>query len=398
MTPGVVRRVGPKRALALALLLIICVPSVGLTQETRGTKKYLYMVIGALVAAVPTYLLAQDDQFDNLCSNDECLAFIAGAAGAGVGYLIGSEMDAKYERRMAAGPTLDYDQQTFPLGMMPDRMTAFPNGAAVIGLQGARIVSTDGTITERGVGVRGLEDLAVLPELNLLVLSTFSSLIGFSIDADTAPGQVIDERGGGAMEVFQDRLAIAGFDSIRVFRVRQTTQGFSVETLAAMENVEFVTDMTFNPFQRTAWILLEDRVVAYTSDLEKVADLQLPAAGRTVRARGDRLVVAAGTEGVYVLNATDPRAPRVVQHYTGVRFAYAADLDGDRLYVAAGPEGLAVVDISGSSPTVVGVARDVQFANDVVTAGSGKAWILDRDGHAVQIATFGNEAAAESGR
>ena len=121
----------------------------------------------------------------------------------------------------------------------------------------------------------------------------------------------------------------------------------------------------------------------------------MPAAGRTVRGHGNRLAIAAGTNGVYVLDASDPAAPRVVQQYTGVRFAYAADLEGDRLYVAAGTEGVAVVDISGDQPRVIGVARHTEFATDVRVSGVGKAWILDRDGELVQIVDFGVTNAAD---
>ncbi len=82
----------------------------------------------------------------------------------------------------------------------------------------------------------------------------------------------------------------------------------------------------------------------------------------------------------------DPAAPRMVQQFDGVRFAYAADLDGDLLYVAAGHEGVAVVDIGGDEPNVIGLARESRFAIDVVVTESGDAWILDREGRSLQLA------------
>ena len=87
----------------------------------------------------------------------------------------------------------------------------------------------------------------------------------------------------------------------------------------------------------------------------------------------------------------------MVLEYKGVRFAYAADLDGDQLFIAAGPEGVAVVDISGAEPRVLGVARNVKFASDVIPVGNGEMWILDREGRRVQIAEFITEAAGEPG-
>ena len=196
------------------------------------------------------------------------------------------------------------------------------------------------------------------------------------------------------MEVFSDRLAVAGLDTLRLLSFKGQGSELAVETLLGVEQRDFVTDMAFSEFGRIGWVLAESRLTSYTSNLEMIAVTELPAAGRKVRARGSRLVVAAGTHGAFVLDVADPSAARVVLTYEGVRFAYAADIHGDLLYVAAGPEGVAVVDISGSEPRVVGVARHPRFATDVVVTEGGEIWILDRDGRSVQIAEFGLQTAA----
>jgi hypothetical protein len=369
-----------RRSLTSALALTVILSASGAAQESpKSYKKWYLGVGGALLVGLPVNLLVPDENFD-------ALSFVVGGT---IGFLIGSEMDRVYDRRMAAGPTLDYSFRNVPLDLVPDRIAGFPGGAAVIGVGGARIVGSGGLLETRGTGVRGIEDAEVMPDLNLLVLSTFSNLISFPLQADTTQGRVLDQRGGGQMELFDDRLAVAGFDSLRLLGLNHGPDEFSVQTLAAFENLDFVTDLEFNRSDRIGWILMGDRLASYTPDLERVGEITLPAAGLTVRAAGTRLAVAAGTEGVYVLDATDPAVPRVVQHYTRVRYAYAADLDGDRLYIAAGSEGVPVVDVSGEIPKVIGVARETSFAIDVVTAGPGRAWILDRDGQSVQIADFG---------
>ncbi len=190
------------------------------------------------------------------------------------------------------------------------------------------------------------------------------------------------------MEALHEELAVAGFDSLRILELDQTDGDIAVKTLAAFENFDYVSDISFNEFGRTTWVLIEDRLSAYSASLDKISETVLPAAGRTVRARGDRLAVAAGSAGAYVLDATDPGAPRVVREFTGVRFAYAADLSGNLLYVAAGIEGMVVVDVSGPQPEVVGVAREVKFASDVMVADESSVWILDREGRQIQIAEF----------
>ncbi len=388
---------GCGRILTLALALIVALaPAAEAQSGFKSNRRWLFTLIGGVVAGVPAYAFGGDGTVRTNCSSKTCVGLAAGLIGAGIGFLIGSELDSRYKRRMAAGPSLNYSFQSVPLDLVPDRLTGFPGGAAVIGLGGARIVFRDGTVRRRAAGVRGIEDVVVVPSEDLLILSTFSNLLTFPVGDDAAPGQVVDERGGGSLQLFQDNLAVAGLDSLRLLRIQKTAQEVSLSTLTEVENFNFVTDMAFSDFGHVGWVLMEDRLASYTSDLEKIAETELPAAGRTVRAQGSRLVVAAGSNGVYVLEAADPAAPRVVQHYSGVSFAFAADLDGDLLYVAAGSDGVVLVDIGGAVPTVIGVARETRFATDVVVTEGGDVWILDRDGRSVQLADLRGRASGET--
>lgn len=383
-----------RRSITLAIALAVMSPTPTLAQA-KSHKRWYFGITGALAVGLPAYIFTSDDNFQSSCSSKECVGFVAATIGGLIGFLIGLELDHKYERRMRAGPTFDYSFRDVPLDIVPDRMTSFPGGAAIVGMGGARVIGLDGSIRPRGSGVRGVEDVAVLPNLDLLILSTFSNLLSFTIAGDSANGQVIDERGGGSMEVFARRLAVAGLDSLRLLDIRRDDGNVSVETVDGLENSHYVTDMAYSGDRNIGWVLREERLTSYEAGLKKIGEITLPAAGRTVRAQGDRLVVAAGSSGVLVLDSTDPARPRVVQRYEGVRFAYAADLDGERMYVAAGPEGVALVDISGTDPRVVGVARETRFATDVVVSDAGAVWILDRDGKSVQIADFGTRVAGE---
>ncbi len=381
---------GGRRGLVFALAIaILLYPASADAQGINGKRKWIYAIIGATVTAVPAFIATNSkESLNSNCNSTGCVTAVAALLGAGVGFLIGREKDANWARRMSAGPSIRYDFHNVALGLVPDRMTGFPGGAAVIGLGGARIVRRDGSSTSVAVGVRGIEDVAVLPRSNLMVLSTPTSLIAFPVAGESAQGFVIDNRGGGSMEALHEELAVAGFDSLRILELDQTDGDIAVKTLAAFENFDYVSDISFNEFGRTTWVLIEDRLSAYSASLDKISETVLPAAGRTVRARGDRLAVAAGSSGAYVLDATDPAAPRVVREFTGVRFAYAADLSGNLLYVAAGIEGMVVVDVSGPQPEVVGVAREVKFASDVMVADESSVWILDREGRQIQIAEF----------
>jgi hypothetical protein len=370
------------------MAILVVAPRPVPAQEYKGTKKYIYAVLGFVVVAVPAYLAADDEDKGNFCDSKTCMAMLGGAVGALVGFVIGSEVDSKNERKMAAGPNLDYTYQNVPLDITPERIAYFPGGAAVSGVGGARVVYRDGSILARGSGVRGIEDIAVVSGLDVLVVSTYANLISFPLRGDSVQGEIIDETGGGTLEAFDDRLAVAGLDSLRLLQLRRDGRSIATRELAGIENINFITDMTYARYGRVTWMLFEDKLAAYNNSFERLGELQLPAGGRSVRADGSRLAVALGSSGVLVLDATDPTLPRVVLEYTGVRFAYTADLDGDRLFVAAGPEGVAVVDISGTEPRVLGVARDVKFASDVIPTGEDEMWILDREGRRVQIAEF----------
>ena len=384
-----------RRTLALALAVaILAGPTTAEAQALKRNRRWLFAVGVALAVGVSAYSFNEGSTVNSVCSSRECVGIVTGLMGGAVGFLIGLELDSRYARRMAAGPSLEYEFQNVPLGLVPDRMSGFMGGAAVVGLGGARVVSRDGAVLSRGSGVRGIEDSAVLPDLDLLVLSTFSNLIGFPLEDDSAQGQVVDERGGSTLEVFDRRLAVAGADSLRLLQVRRQDDEISLARIGAFEQGDFVTDITFSDFGRVGWVLAGDRLSSYSPRLERLGEVVLPAAGRTVRAEGSRLAVAAGTRGVFLLDARDPQAPRVVSEYTGIRFAYAADLAGDLLYVAAGPEGMAVVDMSGSEPRVMGVAREVRFVTDVVVDDSGAVWILDRDKQLLQIAELNPERVA----
>ncbi len=378
-----------RRSIALAVALAVISPASTFGQS-KSYKRWYFGIGGALAIGIPAYVFTSEDAtLSSTCSTKGCVGGVAAAIGGIIGFLIGMEMDNKYERRMRAGPTFDYSFLDVPLDIVPDRAAGFPGGVAVVGMGGARVVRSDGSVQSRGSGVRGIEDVAVVPALDLLILSTFSNLLSFEIADDSSYGRVIDERGGGSMEVFNSRLAVAGLDSLRLLDVSRIDDDVRIETVAGLENSDYVTDMVFDPDRNIGWVLTENRLVSYEAGLRRLGELTLPATGRTVRTQGDRLAVAAGSSGVFVLDVRDPSAPRIVQQYEGVRFAYAADLDGERMYVAAGPEGVALVDISGAEPRVVGVAREPRFATDVVVSGVGAVWIVDRDGKSVQIADFG---------
>lgn len=363
----------------------------------RGHKRFLYALVGAVAVGVPAYYVSGGRGVDGgVCTSQSCLTGLAVVLGGGVGFLIGLEHDQKLTRRLAAGPTLRYEHRAIPLGLVPEEMVPFRSGAVVTGIGGAELVYRDGRTVSRARGIRGIEDATVLEGQDLVIFATASGLLAFPLSGDTVRGSLLDRTGGSAVEAIESDLAVGDASEIRLLRVDAPAgETPKAEPLVAVASGGLVTDLRWNPFSRVAWALIDDRLVAYApGTLDRLGELTLPGPGISLRVRGDRALVAAGSDGVILVEIGDPAAPHVVQVIRGMRFAYAADLQGDRLHVAAGSEGMIVLDVSNESdPRVVGVARTARFARDVF-AQDGQVWVLDRDGRRVEIAEITAETAA----
>lgn len=379
---------------ALVLALAVLAPELRAQEVQKqgflaGKRKWMFAVIAAVAVGVPAYIAGGSRTVEGNCSDRGCLTTIAVLVGGGAGFLIGLEQDQRLKRRLRTGPTLRYQSITIPLTLVPDRLTPFSGGAVVTGIGGAEVVYSDGRVVGRARGVRGIEDAAVLEERDLIVLATGSGLLAFPLSGDTVGGVLLDRSGGSAVEEIESNLAVADASEIRLVRIAGADDTLSTEPLAAVASDGAVADLGWNPFRRTAWVLVGNRLASYApAGLEKLGEVALPGEGISLRIRADRAVVAVGTAGVALVDIADPATPRLARLITGLRFAYSADLDGDRLYVAAGPEGLMVIDISDeSAPKVLGVARTPRFVRDVMVV-DGRVWVLDRDRRRVEVAEF----------
>ena len=88
-------------------------------------------------------------------------------------------------------------------------------------------------------------------------------------------------------------------------------------------------------------------------------------------------VVAAGRDGVYVIDVSDPAMPRLAARYQGVRNALDVALLESLAYIAAGEQGLVVVDIGRpAEPKAAAVARNLGSPSLVLRT-SGQVWVVD---------------------
>ena len=127
-----------------------------------------------------------------------------------------------------------------------------------------------------------------------------------------------------------------------------------------------------------AWVLEGPRLVARDGGtLEEVGALELAASARSLDVEGALGVVAAGRDGVYVIDVSDPAMPRLAARYQGVRNAFDVALLESRAYIAAGEQGLVVVDIGRpAEPKVAAVARNLGSPSLVLRT-SGLVWVVD---------------------
>lgn len=84
---------------------------------------------------------------------------------------------------------------------------------------------------------------------------------------------------------------------------------------------------------------------------------------------GDRLLLAAGSEGLIVADVSDPDAPRRLATVATGGVALDVFVDGDLAYVATGHGGIAVVDLVAAEPEVVRTLDVPGFAAGVAVEG-----------------------------
>jgi hypothetical protein len=117
--------------------------------------------------------------------------------------------------------------------------------------------------------------------------------------------------------------------------------------------------------------------------LVAIGSVPLPGVGLRVVIDKGLAAVAMGEKGVALIDIADPLHPKARANWTDARFAYDVSIDGPRLFVAAGPEGVYLVNISGDAAKTIGLARALGFAS-AVASHDGRTFILDRRSNALR--------------
>lgn len=343
-----------------------------------GHRKWLGAAAGAVVVGIPTFTSADFNPRLGSCTRTACFAPVATLVGFTLGFLLGKEFDDRAARLFVAGPRLDFRPgHTVQLPFLPDRGRAAGAGALLSGAEGLVLLAAE-TPSPLG-GMRGLRDAALVEERAAIVAATASGLFALPPARDDIPGRRVDARGarlvatgGGGGVVVSGAGGLLGFTS--------RGQGADLELSEAARTTggPLAADLQWPEESQVVWVLEGPRLVARRGGtLEEVGALELTASARSLDVDGQLGLVAAGRDGVYVIDVSDPAAPRLAARYQGVRNALDAALLESRAYIAAGEQGLVVLDLErpGESEPAA-VVRNLGSPSMVLRS-SGQVWVVD---------------------
>jgi len=141
-----------------------------------------------------------------------------------------------------------------------------------------------------------------------------------------------------------------------------------------------IRDLQLDEARAVLWASTDHSLVALRATGDSLVTIgSVPLAGSGLRFVIDKSLaaVAMGEKGVALFDIADPTQPKLRSIWTAAHFAYDVSIDGSRLYVAAGPEGVYLVDLSDEAPRTIGLARSLGFAS-AIASGNGHTFILDR--------------------
>jgi hypothetical protein len=359
-------------------LAVVTAPAQG---QGRLPRKWLLAGVGAAVSGTVALIYANNFE-GNIggCSSVTCVVPVTVGFGTLVGFMIGNEMDKLHRVRYGHAPPLSLRGMRLPLATVPNDLALYDSAVFVTGAEAVEVIGTGPEMTRLGLkarGLRGIGPVASDPVQNTLLVGTAVGLYRFPLATDDLgtlayPGDISALSGDGS-------LLAAGVDGeIRLLRL-----GDSLETVADSLPVDArVVDLAWEGTRRL-WALTEDALTAVdvdgTTGLTPRGSFTFPTVPRRLTLRDSVAFVAAGSGGVYAVDVRDPDRPVELFNWAGARFVYDVAVLHDRVYLAAGPEGLYVLELQDTGFVPVGLSRNLGFVA-AVEAGAGAVYLLDRSG------------------
>ena len=173
-------------------------------------------------------------------------------------------------------------------------------------------------------------------------------------------------------------MVVSGAGGLLGFTSRGRGADLELSEAARTTGGPLAADLQWPEESQVVWVLEAPRLVARRGGtLEEVGALEVTASARSLDVDGRLGLVAAGRDGVYVIDVSDPAAPRLAARYQGVRNALDAALLESRAYIAAGEQGLVVLDLERpGEPEAAAVVRNLGSPSMVLRS-SGQVWVVD---------------------
>ncbi len=344
--------------------------------HTSRTK--IFTILGAVLGGVAGLAVSKGSQANGRhgCLGAPCVFVGSILIGAGVGFAFGHESDRAYFSHFRGVAPLHPFSTNAALEGDPVALAADDTSIVVGGSEGVQVFNVTGSLEAallRARGLNGITTVGLSPN-GWLAVGSPAGLYMFPPRA--GPGALV--RSGSVADVVSGprHVYVAVNDRIEIAPLADDTTrdwpGVTVESP--------VHGLALDSARSLLWATTDRDLIAFrvgADSLIRVGAAPLDAVGLRIALCGDTIAVALGEHGVRVFDVSNPAAPRVIASWAIAHFAYDVAIDKQRLFVAAGPEGVYVVDMRGSPMHTIGLAREMGFATALASR-RGYTYILDR--------------------
>lgn len=376
-----VRRPLTATLLGVSLLAAIAPPARAQRPDEaphRTPRSTIFAIVGTILGGVAGYA------YTKAAKGGGAAIVVGTAAGGGLfGYFIGREYDATYRMHYRGVTPLHPPSIAVDLEGEPASLDAEDSTIAVAGSDGVELFSErDGLRAQarRAGGLRGVSTVALAPGSRWLALGSPAGL--YLYPPRTGPGMLVREGDVGAAAATAERIFFGVGDRVEVAPLgADTTRAWPGLSLGATVRALVVDSARGLLWASTDRELVVLRVMG--DSLARMGGVALDGVGRRLATTHDTVAVALGEHGVALFDTSNPASPRQLATWTTALFAYDVAFAGARLYVAAGPEGVYVLDVGTGTLRTVGLARGLGFASALATDGR-YTYILDRRDNALR--------------
>jgi hypothetical protein len=303
---------------------------------------------------------------------------VGAAAGGLAGFFVGRQLDERRAIAFHGTPQLRIPNVGIELEGEPSVLAFRDSVVAVGGSLGVELFADLDPrlvlVSQRAAGLHGVDALDIAPTSGWLAIGSHAGL--YLYPPARGPGVLVRRASVNAIAAAESRVFVAIDNRVESVPVKTD----SVREYPGMTLDAPIRDLVVDEPRGLLWASTDHSLVALRISGDSLMTLgSAPLAGSGLRLTVQKSVaaVAMGEKGVALFDLSDPARPRLEAVWTAAHFAYDVSMDGERLYVAAGPEGVYLVELSGATPRTIGLARSLGFASAIVS-GDGHTFILDR--------------------